>query len=110
MFYSDTCDTIDNFTCIVLTIIAPVFDLGMSFGKVKSEKSPEKSGNCLEICIQSCVGTLYSICAHCEKCVMKLDFNRFFRYYKGLSPLTCILLIHPVVQNTFPMITEIFWI
>jgi len=42
----------------VLTVIAHVFDLGMSFGKVKSEKSPEKNWKNLKIYIQNCVGTL----------------------------------------------------
>jgi len=32
--FSHLFDKIDNFTFIVLTIIAPVFDLGMSFGKI----------------------------------------------------------------------------
>jgi len=33
---------VDDFTSIVLTIIVPVFDLGMSFGNVKSGKSRER--------------------------------------------------------------------
>jgi len=33
---------IDNFTFIMLTIIVPAFDLGMSFGKVLVWKRPEK--------------------------------------------------------------------
>ena len=37
---------IDNFTFIVLTVIVPVFDLGMSFGKVKVwRKAGKRSGN-----------------------------------------------------------------
>jgi len=42
-----------NLTSIVLTIIAPEFDLVMSFGKVKSGKS-------LKIYTENCVGTLYT--------------------------------------------------
>jgi len=46
---------IDNFTFIVVTIVAPVFDLGVSFGEVKFWK---ESGKILNIYIQTCVGTL----------------------------------------------------
>jgi len=35
MFHSDMFDKVNNFRCIVLTIIVPEFDLAMSFGKVK---------------------------------------------------------------------------
>jgi len=49
--------TIDNFTFIVLNMIAPVVDLGMSFGKVKVWKRSQKS---LESYIQNCVGALFS--------------------------------------------------
>jgi len=40
MFYSDISDKIDNFIFVVLLLNIPVpeFDLGMSFGKVKSGK------------------------------------------------------------------------
>jgi len=39
IFYSDTFDKIDNnLTFIILSTTGPVFDLGMSFGKVKSGK------------------------------------------------------------------------
>ena len=36
IFYSDIFDKIDNFAFIVLTIPVPVFELGISFGKVQS--------------------------------------------------------------------------
>ena len=45
VFCSDIFDKVDNFALIVSTILVLVVDLGMSFGKVKSGKSPEKSGN-----------------------------------------------------------------
>ena len=50
MLYSDILDKIDSSIFIVLiTILVPVFELGMSFEKVKPGKSPEKvwkkSGN-----------------------------------------------------------------
>jgi len=52
--YSDFFYKIDNnFIFTVLTIVVPVFDLGMSFGKVTSGKG-------LQIYIQNCVGTLDS--------------------------------------------------
>jgi len=54
-----TYDKIDNFTFIVLTIIVPLFDLGMSFGKVKSGKS-------LEVYVQNCVGNLEVVLATCR--------------------------------------------
>jgi len=41
-------------TFIALTIIVPVFDLGMPFGKVQVWKKSRKS---LEIYIQNCVAT-----------------------------------------------------
>jgi len=46
--HCDIFDKIDNFlTFILLTIIVPVFDLGMSFGKIKPGKRKicKKSGN-----------------------------------------------------------------
>jgi len=53
MHFGNTLFKIDNnFTLIVLTIIVPAFDLGTSFGKVKS-------GKILEIYFQTCVGTLF---------------------------------------------------
>ena len=53
IFYSDTSDKIDNFTFVVLTVIAPVFDLG-------NYVIPEKSSleKAWRIYIQSCVGIL----------------------------------------------------
>jgi len=51
MFYSDSFDKNDNNFTFMLTIIVPVFDLGMSFGKLESGKS-------LQIYVQNCVGTL----------------------------------------------------
>jgi len=48
IIYSDIFYHIVHFNFIVLTIIVPVFDLtGVSFGKVKSEKSPEKVWKCI---------------------------------------------------------------
>ena len=51
ILYSDIFYKIDILTLMVLTIIMPVFNLHMSFGKVKTGKS-------LEIYIETCVGTL----------------------------------------------------
>jgi len=51
IFYSDTFDRINDFTFIVLIIIAPVFNMGMSLGEVKSGKIPE-------VYLQNGAGTL----------------------------------------------------
>jgi len=52
-----------NFTYMVLNIIALIFDLGKSYGNVRSGTYPENvwktSWKSLEIYIQNCVGTLH---------------------------------------------------
>jgi len=54
-----------NYTFIVLTITLREFDLGMSFGKVKSGKSLERSQK-VSFYIQNCVGALQtSTMANC---------------------------------------------
>jgi len=52
-----------NFTYILSNIIAPVYDLGRSYGNVRSGRSSEniwkRSWKCLEIDIQNFVRTLF---------------------------------------------------